>query len=132
MGSPKFGNEVHEVSVETASIYVRRLVQIEQVSAGSKENALIKVARDYGLTVSQLVHLYKGRAKTCDVGLFARVRRAYLDRCARMIEVLQHEIAVEEAVTGNASDQDLAARAAALASEVAAQRAGLNARKQVK
>jgi len=132
MGLPKSGNEVPKVSAEAASEYVQKLVELEQVNSGSKENAFAKVARDYGLTVSQLVHLYKRKAKKCDVSLYARVRGAYLDRCARMVAALQHEIELGGASGVDADDKDLAFRAAALAAEVATKRAALKARKQVK
>lgn len=132
MALPNSGNEVPNVSAATATEYVQKLVTIETATSGTKENAIAKIARDYGLTPSQLTHLYKGRAKTCDVGLFTRIRSAYLDRCARALAALQHELAMEEASSGDAFDQDLVARAAALAEEVAAKRAALNKGAQVR
>lgn len=126
MALPISGNEVPQVSAVTATEYVQKLVRIETSTTGTKETAIAKIARDYGITPSQLTHLYKGRAKTCDVGLFVRIRRAYLDRCARALASLQHELALEEALSGNALDQDLVDRTAALAAEVAAKRAALN------
>ena len=132
MASPDFGNEVPNVSAQTATEIVQRLVNIERVTSGTNENAFAKLARDYGLTVSQLTHLYKGRAKTCDVSLYARIRGAYLDRCAKMVAALQHDLAIGEALTGNADDQDLVARAAGLAAEVAAQRAALNSGREMR
>ncbi len=131
MALPNFGNEVPNVSAATATEYVQKLVRIEAGTTGTKETAIAKIARDYGLTPSQLTHLYKGRAKTCDVSLFARIRGAYLDRCARALASLQHELAMEEALSGNALDQDLVARAAALAAEVAAKRAALHEGKEI-
>lgn len=132
MALPNSGNEVPQVSAATATEYVQKLVRIETGTTGTKETAIAKIARDYGLTPSQLTHLYKGRAKTCDVGLFARIRGAYLDRCARALASLQHELAMEEALSGNALDQDLVDRTSALAAEVAAKRAALHAGAQVK
>ena len=127
MALPNSGNEVPKVSAASATDYVQKLVKIEAVTSGSKENALHKLSRDYGLTVSQLTHLYKGRAKKCDVSLYARIRGAYLDRCAKAVAILQHEIAMGEASGHHADDQDLAAEAAELAAKVEAQRAALNA-----
>lgn len=132
MALPNSGNEVPKVSAQAATVYVQKLVNIEVASSGTKENALRKLARDYGLTVSQLVHLYKGKAKKCDVSLYAQIKGAYLDRCAKMIAALQHDMAIEEASGSDADDQDLVARAAALAAEVAAKRAALHERGQVK
>ena len=131
MASPNFGNEVPNVSAATASVYVEKLVKLEAVTSGSNEAAFEKLSRDYGVTVSQLVHLYKRRAKSCDVSLFARVKRAYYDRCARMVAALQHEMAFEEAMSGNVDDQDLVDRLASLAAEVAAKRTALHQRGEV-
>lgn len=132
MALPNSGNEVPHVSASTATEYVQKLVKIETATSGTKETAIAKIARDYGLTPSQLTHIYKGRAKTCDISLFARIRGAYLDRCARALASLQHELAMEEALSGNALDQDLVDRAAALAAEVAAKRAAFHPGAQVK
>lgn len=132
MALPDFDNEVPSVSAHTATNYVREMVKLETVTSGTNESAIHKLARDYGLTVSQLVHLYKGKAKTCDVSLFARVRLAYLDRCARMAAAMQHRIAMEEALSGNADDQDLVDRLGSIAAEIAAKASALRAREKVK
>lgn len=132
MALPNSGNEVPKVSATTATKYVQKLVAIERVSSGTNENAIAKLARDYGLTVSQLTHLYKERAKTCDVSLYVRIKGAYLDRCAKMIAAIQHDLTIEEAMTSNADDQDLVDRAAELAAEVAAKRSALHQGDKVK
>jgi len=126
MALPKTDNEVPPVSAQTASSYVRQMVALEEIRTGNKETALHALANNYGLGFWQLTHLYKRKAKTCDVSLFARIKTAYLDVCASMIANLQHEMTIEEAVSGDAHDEDLVAAAAALASKVAAQRAALS------
>ncbi len=126
MALPNSGNEVPQVSAATATKYVQEMVELEAVSTRTKEAALRKLARDYGLTVSQLTHLYKAKAKTCDVSLFARIRSAYLDRCAKMAARLLHNIEVEEASGRDAHDQDLADRLVAILAEVEAQRTTLH------
>ena len=123
MALPDFGNEVPNVSAATATKFVREMVELETVTSGTRDAALRKLARDYGLTVSQLTHLYKARAKTCDVSLFARVKAAYLDRCAKMAARLLHNIEMEEASSGDAHDQDLVDRLVAILAETQAQRA---------
>ena len=128
MALPKFGNEVPRVSAATATDYVRKMVKLETVTSGTQDAALRKLARDYGLTVSQLTHLYKAKAKTCDVSLFARVKAAYLDRCAKMAARLLHNIELEEASGGDAHDQDLVDRLGAILAEVATKRAPLHTR----
>lgn len=132
MALPNSGNEVPQVSAATATHYVQQMVQIETVSAQTKERAIQKLARDYGFTESQLVHLHKAKAKTCDVSLYARIKAAYYDRCAKMAARLLHEIEVEEALSGNADDQDLADRLVALLAEAKAKRASVNQGKQVR
>ena len=131
MASPDFGNEVHTVSAATATRYVEKLVALETINSRTNEAAFQKLARDYGFTVSQLVHLFKGRAKSCDISLYARIKRAYYDRCAKMAMTLQHEMAIEEALGSDAFDQDLADRAAALVAEAMAKRAAVNPRGKV-
>ena len=131
MALPNFGNEVPRVSAATATEYVQQMVKLETVTSGTQEAALRQLARDYHLTVSQLTHLYKARAKTCDVSLFARVKAAYLDRCAKMAARLLHNIELEEASGGDAHDQDLVDRLTAVLAEVATKRAPLNTRKKV-
>lgn len=131
MALPISGHEVPSVSAATATQYVQQMVKLETVATSTKEAALRKLARDYGMTVSQLTHLYKAKAKTCDVSLFARVRSAYLDRCAKMAARLLHTIEIEEALGTNAHDQDLADRLAALLAEAVAQGATVNEGKRL-
>jgi hypothetical protein len=128
MALPNSGNEVPKVSAATATRYVQEMVKLETVSAGTKEAALRKLARDYGLTVSQLTHLHKAKAKSCDISLYARVKAAYLDRCAKMASRLLHTLEIEEASGGDADDQDLVDRLTGILEEVAAKRAPLHAR----
>jgi len=131
MALPNSGNEVPKVSAATATEYVQKMVKLETISSGTQERAFDKLSRDYGLTVSQLVHLFKARAKTCDVTLFERVKRAYYDRCAKMAARLLHEIEIEEASGGDAVDQDLADRLGAILAEAKAKRAPVHARGEV-
>lgn len=128
---PNLVDEVPEVSAATATEYVQRMVQLERVSSGTKERAIDRISRDYGLTRSQLVHLMKARAKTCDVALFSKIKAAYYDRCAKMAARLLHEIEMKEA-GGDAVDQDLADRLGALLAEALAKRASVNAGDKVK
>jgi hypothetical protein len=132
MALPISEHEVPKVSAATATKYVREMVDLEIPSTHTKEAALRKLARDYGLTVSQLTHLYKARAKTCDVSLFARVKAAYLDRCAKMAARLLHNINIEGASGTDADDQDLADRLTEILAEAQAKRAALQSGKQVK
>ncbi|KKC39537.1 hypothetical protein WH87_04925 [Devosia epidermidihirudinis] len=126
MALPNFGNEVPKVSATTATEYVREMVKLETMSSGTKEAAMRKLSRDYGLTVSQLTHLHKAKAKTCDVSLYARVKAAYLDRCAKVAARLLHTLEIEEASGADAHDQDLVDRLTGILAEVATKRAPLH------
>lgn len=132
MASPNSGNEVPKVSAATAIKYVQDMVDLETLTSRTQERAYERLSRDYGLTVSQLTHLYKAKAKTCDVGLFARVKAAYLDRCAKMAARMLHNIQLEEASGGDADDQDLVDRLIAIRSEALAKSAALRPRGEVR
>lgn len=132
MASPDFGNEVPTVSAATAIKYVQDMVDLETLSARTQERAYERLSRDYGLTVSQLTHLYKAKAKTCDVSLYARVKAAYLDRCAKMAARMLHNIKMEEASGGDAHDQDLVDRLIAIRSEALAKSAAIRPRGEVR
>lgn len=66
------------------------------------------------------------------MSLFARVKAAYLDRCAKMAARLLHNIEIEEAAGGHAHDQDLVDRLTAILAEVATKRAPINTGKEVR
>lgn len=132
MASPNSDNEVPKVSAATAIKYVQDMVDLETLTTRTQERAYERLSRDYGLTVSQLTHLYKAKAKTCDVGLFVRVKAAYLDRCAKMAARMLHNIQLEEASGGDAHDQDLVDRLIAIRSEAMAQSSALNSRGEVR
>ena len=132
MASPNSDNEVPKVSAATAIKYVQDMVDLETLTTRTQERAYERLSRDYGLTVSQLTHLYKAKAKTCDVGLFARVKAAYLDRCAKMAARMLHNIQLEEASSGDAHDQDLVDRLIAIRTEAMAKSAALRPRGEVR
>jgi len=127
MKSPISEHPVHPMTVDAASDYARRIhsfVEHDVRDPDQLELAFDSFERRYGIGRWTLEHLRKGRAKTCDVGIFARLRAAYLDLCERQVSKLQHQIAVEKAT----SDDDLAdleAETAALAAKIQAKKAGL-------
>lgn len=124
MGLPKSDNEDVGMSTATATQYVRRMVQSESRGPGDMENAMQRLEARYGIGFWQLSHLRKGNAKTCDLGLFARIHAAYLDMCARQVGNLLHEMQTE-AAKGNDDLADLEAEACALAAKIQAKRAAL-------
>lgn len=125
MKCPIFGNEVPNMSAQQASMMVREMVCLEEVTSGTKERAIELVARRYGFTPSQITHLYKRRAKSCDVSLFARIQHAYFDKCARMALRLQHNIETQGAMGADALNPDLLTRASALVAEANSKKAAV-------
>lgn len=113
---------VHPMTVEAASNYASRLLEMEQRGSDT-DSALFRLEQRYGLSPNQIMHLRSKRAKSCDVSLFARLRGAYLDLCQRQVSKLQHQIAVEKAIDDDDDLRDLEAAAAALAAKIAAKKA---------
>lgn len=123
---PKSRKDVPAMSVAVATGYVRRMVQRESKGPGDIENAMRRIEQTYGLPFWSLWYLRKGKAKTCDTSLFARIEGAYLDMCQREVNGLLHEIATVAA--RGARDVDLAdmeAKAEALAERIAARKQAL-------
>ena len=125
--SPKIEHSVPPMTVEAASIYAQRIHSFVEADVRSPdpdelEGAYQRFEQHYGIGRWTVEHLRKHRAKTCDVGVFARLRGAYLDLCARQVSKLQHQIAVEKA-TGDDTMEDFEAEALALAEKIAARRA---------
>jgi hypothetical protein len=114
----------HQMStVEEAGNYVRRMVERETRGWGDQERAMERLEAHYGLPFWSLQHLRTGRAKTVEAGLFARIRAAYLDLCERQVTRLQHEIAIEKAISGHDSVEDLEREAETLLARIEAARA---------
>lgn len=111
------------MTVEAASNYAARLLEQEQ-RGSDVDAALYRLEARYGLSPNQVLHLRSGRAKTCDVGLFARLRSAYLDLCERQVTKLQHEIAITKATSDDDDLENLEAEAVALAEKIRAKKAG--------
>jgi hypothetical protein len=121
---PKSRNETPPMSVEAASEYVRTMVQREARGPGDLDNAMQRLEARYGLPFWSLWHLRKGRAKTVESSLYARIKGAYLDMCQRQASNLLHEIQTE-ASSGDDLDQDLADRLAAIVEEIRTKKARL-------
>lgn len=124
--STNIQHQVQPMTVEAASNYASRLLDMEQRGSSDTEGALYRLEQRYGLSPNQITHLRSRRAKSCDVSLFARLRAAYLDLCERQVSKLQHEIAIEKA-TGDDTLEDLEGEARALASKIAAKKAAMKA-----
>lgn len=113
---------------EMTAAYARKMVERESRGNGGQLNAMDRVGRRCGMTARSLRRLINGETKDPGVSVFARVRAAYLDYCARQIAELQHEIEVEKArIGGNETFEDLAAEAEVLAAKVERARKGMQA-----
>lgn len=119
---PKSRNEIPKMSVESATEYVRTMVQRESHGPGDLDNAMERLEARYGLPFWSLWHLRRGRAKSVDVSLYERIRCAYFDMCGRQAANLLHEIEVE-AAAGDDTNSDLADRLRAIAAEIEARKA---------
>src|SRR5690606_27818967 len=112
-----------KMSAQQASHFMKEMVLLEAVVTGSKETAITSLAREFKFTESQIIHLYKRRAKRCDVSLFARIHHAYLDKCAAMAMRLQHNIETQKAMGTDAFHEDLLDRTSALVAEANSKKA---------
>lgn len=111
------------MSVEAATDHVRIMVQRESCGPGDLENAMRRLEARYGLPFWSLWHLRKGKAKTVEASLLARIRAAYLDMCAKQAGSLLHEIQLDAAAHDDLAD--LEAEARALVAKIAARKAAL-------
>ena len=100
MASPKKGFLVPMSAVE-ASFFVRQMIHREAAGPGDAERAMSKIEAKYGIGFWTLDHFRKGKAKTCDVGLYARIKAAFIDHCGRQAERLLNEAANALAVETN-------------------------------
>lgn len=107
---------------DVAGDYVRRMIEHETRGWGDQHNALSRLGQRYGIPFWALQNLKLGRAKTVEAGLFTRIRTAYLDLCERQIAKLQHEIAVEKALSDDDTLRDLESEAHRLAQKITAKR----------
>lgn len=129
MKSPTPEYLVPKMTVEAATDYARGVHGFLQASARTDDDldvAYDAFERQYGVGRWTIDHLKKGKAKTCDVSVFAKLKGAYIALCERQVAKLQHQIAVEKAAHDDDDLRDLEAAAAALAAKVKAKRQALN------
>lgn len=111
----------HPMTALAATELTRKLVAREMRGPSDTGPALCRLESKYGLPFWTMEHLRKGRAKTVDALLFARLRAAYLDHCRRQIAALQHELELERA-SGDDRNQDLLAETETLMAKLEAWR----------
>lgn len=109
------------MSTAVATEYLRKMVERETAGNGDVENAVKRLARKYGLSFWQIMHLRAGRAKSITVDAYVAIRRAYLDYCEAEIRALQLEIKRDQERHGtNADLENLEGEIQALAARVRA------------
>lgn len=104
--------------------YAEKLFKLRVKGWGDEMNALIECARLTNMSPLSFKRLMAGKTKDPSVGVFGRVRAAYLDFCARKVMELQNEIERERVRFGDEPFDDLVAEAAALAAKIQAKREG--------
>lgn len=122
MSHPNEGR-VEPMNAAVASSYVRAMVHRESAEPGDHERVMKAIADKYGIGFWTLDRLRRRRTKTLDIGVFARIRAAYLDLCERQVSKLQREIEIEKAILGDDSLEDLSREAAELVARVQARKA---------
>lgn len=121
---PKSRNEIPPMSVEAATDLVRTMVQRESHGPGDLDNAMNRIEQRYGIPFWSLWHLRRGKAKSIEASLLARIRAAYLDMCARQATSLLHEIKMEAAADRDV-DRDIEAELEALVAKIQTKRAAV-------
>jgi hypothetical protein len=105
-------------SPDITAAYARKMVELESRGNGDQMNAIDRVARKCGLGQRALRRLINGETKDPGLGVFGRVRAAYLDLCERHIERLKHDIETDMRVHGDAAFADLGHQIETLAEKV--------------
>lgn len=109
---------VDAFSPEAAAEYARRIYRRKYQSWGDEAKALEEMSFTCGLTPRSLKRLMKGETKDPGLRVFGRIRKAYLDFCARQLAELQTELAADRERFGDAAFADLDQEVEALADKV--------------
>lgn len=128
MPHPNPEYSVPQMTVEAAADYARGVHGFLEAGARTDDDldaAYGAFERQFGVGRWTIEHLRKRKAKTCDVGVFAKLKGAYVALCERQVAKLQHQIAVEKATYDDDDLSDLEAEASRLAAKVQAKKAAL-------
>lgn len=85
-------------NVEGVSSIVRRWIHQMTDAPGEHENAMRDIQRVYGIGYWTLDHLRRRKAKTCDVGLSARIKAGYADYLKKKAKALLYEAEIVESM----------------------------------
>ncbi|MGV2071646.1 hypothetical protein ACQZ4Z_12910 [Agrobacterium vitis] len=102
--------------------YARKLFKRRVEGWGDEGRALEECAGWTGMTPRSFKRLISGETKQAGT-FFSRVRKAYLDYCARKVAELQNEIQAEKARYGNVRVGDLDHEVEVLVAKIEAARA---------
>lgn len=94
-------SDVYVVSDETPTYYARKMVERESRGNGDQMNALDRVAQCCGMSARALRRIISKETKDPGIKVSARIERAYVEQCRRMIVELENEIAKQKARHGN-------------------------------
>lgn len=93
--------QIKPMSAVEATEFVRLMIHREARGPGEAENAMRSLARRYGVSFWTLDHFRKGKAKTCDVSLYAKIKGAFIDHCERQAHRLLQEAETAQRVGTN-------------------------------
>lgn len=79
------------MSAVEASHFVRKMIHREASGPGDAERAMQRIEAKYGIGFWTQDHLRKGKAKTCDVSLYAQIKAAFADHCGNQAMRLLQE-----------------------------------------
>ena len=107
-------------AVSSARVYAERW--IDRDAGGNTRASLERLAREARVSFWTVNNLWIGRAKTVNADVMSALRGAYLRLCERQLAALQHELAIEKAITGEPMD-DFEAEISALVAKIQARKA---------
>jgi len=102
------------VYIDRAQRWSKDLTQMKSRGPGDTENAMHRVASEYGIDYGLLWSLRYRRQqiKTISVSAYQKISAAYQAECNRQMRKLRHEIEITEALVGPADAVVAAVKAA--------------------
>lgn len=97
--------------VDQAAEWSNALVQREARGPGDLPNAMERIERRYGVPYSAMWALRYRRPKDILASVYFRLHAAYQAECERQRKVLEHELAITEALAGSDHPAVVAAKA---------------------
>lgn len=111
---------VMPMSASEATEIVRFMINQEAKCPGDYAPAMDRLAGQYGVSRWTLEHLNKGKAKTCDVSLYTKLKLMLIDHCQREAKILLERAAIAQAVGANDDVRDIADEIRTLAARLEA------------